>query len=370
MHAGEDPKYALYQWMSEPLPGHDEPGRPGDEPLYVHVDADGVYWTQHGGTVWVGSLDGQQEPRQIARLSTVAGEQMSSDARHLYILDRQYLFRWAKGEWTEERIELPWDHTGGALAVDDRYAYAVMWGCAAITRMDKQTLSLETIYLDIGPVTPERSVGHTTLLVDNGAFYCGAWNHIFVIDRWPDLVRLDAGTVPDVGGIECCEGTDCYPCGAAKRILNGASRIRGMAVVGADVFWVDNPSSSSWVTCIDEDGAGRKTPVCYASVGKVPKQGGAATVFADRWGTGASPLFYAPNVGKLFYLSGGSVHSFDPKTTQYARVLPDLGRTGIRVDDRYVYWTWYGARVGRIQRMPLDQEPESVRESRIVELSE
>jgi hypothetical protein len=333
------------------------------------VDADGVYWTQKGGALMVGSLDGAEKPRRVAELASNggAGEKLGSDSSHLYVLEKTHLVRWAKTDWTEQRLELPHDYTGGALAVGD-YVYLALWGCASITRVDKATLALETIYIDIGPVNPERSVGGTALVLDGAALYCGAWYHVFVVDRWPDATRRSSDAGADVGAVQCCEGTDCYGCGTARRILNAASRIEGLAVVGDDVYWMDRPHSG-WVTCADPDGAGPMGLIdCSSSIGKVSKRGGTATVYRDNWGSAGS-LFYASSVDKLFFLNGGP-SSFELKTHDYALVLPATHRGSVAIDDRYAYWTWWGGENvgGRIQRVPLDQEPERIRPSTPIEL--
>jgi hypothetical protein len=81
--------------------------------------------------------DGSGQPERIGDFpGTNLGQEITTDADFIYWLAADTLLRRAKSGGEIETIKLAWNHRGGAIAADNGYAYAAMWGCRAITRID------------------------------------------------------------------------------------------------------------------------------------------------------------------------------------------------------------------------------------------
>jgi hypothetical protein len=310
LERGTPKDWVLYEFQSQ-----------GAEPGYMHVDSDGVYWTEKGGELIAGSKDGKKTPEEIGVFtSTLLGITVDSDNTHVYWLDGKRLRRRAKTGGETESIELMWSHEGGDLAFDDQYIYVALWGCPAITRIDKKSLESETMYIEVEGI----GSGPTTLVVDRGEFFCASWGNIFSIPGWNEpaklLVALEDPTT---------EWTD--------------DRIWGMVVAGNDIYWVARPSGSR--------------PIY---IGKVARTGGDKETFPTRFGNGTSELVCCPAQRRIYFSEGFSLVYFSITDKNYGFMLSDWPTGGIAIDEQYLYWTNYipgSVELGSIKRMPLDHPP-------------
>jgi hypothetical protein len=274
------PAFVLY-----PLGGgsFDDPGR---EPLGMHVDADGVYWLQKDGWVYRGSRDGSKRIEPWVKTDVVFAHTFFSDAERVYWFALASLRFKDKRTGEEGRVELPWDHAGGALAADDTYVYAAMWGCPAITRIHKRTLVTEE--MDIPGIVFD-PMGGTSLILHDGGFLCGAWTHVHWIPGWEE---------------------------PAVQIVSSARRLWGMVVVGDDLYWLNNPGSST---------------VHTFSMSRISLSSGAITDFPESgWGEGNTNLIVSPDRRWLFFAGGTPLYAFGISDGTYRIALP-MDPSGERV---------------------------------------
>jgi len=290
-------------------------GTPADYVLYdrgvdetslvhgIHADVDGVYWEQSSARLIAGAKDGSSPPKQIGQWNQ-RGSEIASDELHVYWLDRTQIYRRPKAGGETETIQLEAEANGFSVA--ERYIYAAVWGCPLITRIDKQTLAMESMSI----VLDEPGSGPTTVVEDGGEVFCAAWSSVYVIRKWAE---------------------------PAERLANVADRIWGMVVAGDHVYWLDRHGNA------------------VAKIARVARVGGSPEVFefsdVFMW-VGTTRLVRDASSETLWYSDGQYLVSFATATRTYA-VRANDGPIDLSISDGYIYWTAQQG-VNGIKRMPLD----------------
>lgn len=248
-------------------------------PTYgLHVDTDGVYWLQKNKNIYRGSHDGRQPAQVFGQIRTQYMDTMAGDAKRLYWLEGERVRFKDKVDGSEGEIPLPWDHDGGAMAIDDKYLYLAMVGCPAISRIDKQTLVRDE--LDIPNVALDPHGGGTTLLLRDGGFYCGAWTSVFWVPGWDQ---------------------------PAKRLVSTAVRLAGLWPVADSLFWINDPGWSS-------------TRTTYVS--RLALATSTVTDFPQVPDRGATALVASPDDAWLFAATSTILHAISTKDGRHVEVLP------------------------------------------------
>src|SRR6185436_1896808 len=194
-----------------------ETGAGVGSPIYaLHVDSGAVYWVQRDQGIYRGSRDGRGPAVRWGAIKGPYSDTLTSDDQRVYWIEHSKLLYKDKNGSGEGEVVLPWDHTGGALAIDDRYVYTAMPGCPAILRLDKQSLALEE--MDIPGIAADPRGGMTTLRLRDGGFYCAGWSNIFWIAGWQQ---------------------------PAQKLVSSANRLWGMAPAAGSLYWINNPSPTA-----------------------------------------------------------------------------------------------------------------------------
>jgi hypothetical protein len=268
----------------------------------LHVDAEGVYWIQKDMNIYRGSRDGHEPAKVWGQIHMQFADTMTGDAQRLYWLEHEKLRFRDKKTGAEGEVLLPWDHTGGALAIDDHHVYAAMVGCPAVSRIDKQTLAREE--LDIPGIAVDPRGGGTTLVLQDGGFYCGSWGNVFWISGWGQ---------------------------AAKRLVSGAVRLAGLSPQGDRIFWLNDPGYGS-------------TSRPYLS--RLVVTTGELSDFPQEQNRGASNLVASPDGSWLFNASFTVLHAASTSDGHQVDALPadpEGSRTAsygvqIRTDGEALYY--------------------------------
>jgi hypothetical protein len=265
---GDIPTFVLYDLGDSP-----------QSPTYgLHVDADGVYWFQRDGGLYRGSRDGRKPVEHWSQLKVIYAGTMISDAERLYWIAEDKLAWKAKISGEEGDVKLSWNHSGGGLAIDDGYVYVAMIGCPAITRVDRKTLVAEEMYIPDIPVDPNG--GGSRIIAANGGLYCGSWSNVFWISGWNQ---------------------------PAKKLVATARRVWALAQVGDNVYWLNNPGSST---------------THLTSIGRVAISTGVVTEFPEEPVAGASNFIVSPDAKWLFHSTTATLYAFSIEAPNYVPVLP------------------------------------------------
>jgi hypothetical protein len=138
--------------------------------------------------------DGTGEMEELVRCDCEQFD-IVADGGYVYILGSlgPHLVRVHGADKTETRLELLWSHAQrGGLMVDETYIYTVMPGCAAITRINKQTFTFDpdadVMYID--GVNLPSTPGSTELARAGSRLVCGSPSTIFVIEEWGGPARI------------------------------------------------------------------------------------------------------------------------------------------------------------------------------------
>jgi hypothetical protein len=287
---------------------------PGSEPYDIHLSADGtLFWSQKGGGLYMAPKAGGASPAAIGGWrKSLLGIGIATDATQVYWLDDDKLRRKPRAGGTEEAISLPTNYDGGAIAVDQTYAYVALQGCGAITRIDKTSLVVNTMYIDGVSFTDG---GPTALVIDGEDVVCGAWANVFVVSHW--------GQVP-------------------VHLVDSAQRIWSIAVTPDSIYWLDRP------TDVHKG----------VRIGSVPRAGGAPSVRDTDASNGVGlHSAFDTKEATLWFDSGGWVASYSTRKQQLSLVVSDpLTGAGLVADETYLYWTSFRTH-GAIKRMPFDCKP-------------
>jgi hypothetical protein len=229
----------------------------------IHVDERYVYWWQNAARFMRVEKASPGNPEFFFDGSGCDSDQAASDGTNFYTLAGSHVLRVSVADATRTELPLDWNHTNGALLVDDRYVYTAMHGCPALTRIDKQTLAKEVMEID-GVGYPGR--GRSALAKAGNALVCGSPSEIFVIDAWG---------------------------GEARRIFTDVHQGFSVAATGDRAFFLEDG---------DE----------WATIGAVPLAGGSAQrLLEDQEGGFALPLLSAPSVGKVIWGDNRGLRSLD-----------------------------------------------------------
>ncbi|HEX5099897.1 MAG TPA: hypothetical protein VFV94_10375 [Polyangiaceae bacterium] len=231
----------------------------------IHVDDRYVYWGQKsaGGFMRVEKTNPGNPEFFLDCSGGCDSDQSASDGTNFYTLAGSHVLRVSVADATRTELPLDWNHTNGALLVDERYVYTAMHGCPALTRIDKQTLAKEVMEID-GVGYPGR--GRSALAKAGSALVCGSPSEIFVIDAWG---------------------------GEARRIFTDVHQGFSVAATGDRAFFLEDG---------DE----------WATIGAVPLAGGSAQrLLEDQEGGFALPLLSAPSVGNVIWGDNRGLRSLD-----------------------------------------------------------
>ena len=294
---------------------------PGSQTFGIHADADGVYWVQKDGWVYRGARDGSRPPERWAQLRGVYADTMASDPQRLYWIDRTRLHFKDKADGTEGDVPLAYDHSGGGLAVDARFVYLAMPGCPVVTRIDRTTLADEE--KSIAQVVIDPRGGGASLLLDGSALYCGSWSHVFRVDDWA---------------------------APARKLADSGFRLWGMAAVGDNLFWVNNPGPSSSM---------------YTYVSRLVVSTGQVSDHRQEIGRGASNLVTSPDGDWIFFTADTLMWAFSTREQRYVvAVPPDPGGRrlvfyghNLASDGEAIYYLAFrdgnGGRLYGVHRLPF-----------------
>lgn len=207
-----------------------------------------------------------------------------------------------------ERIPLPWSAAEDML-LDGNHAYVAMAGCAAVVRVNLETLATDRVQLD-APL--EYQTGYTFLQKQGADLYCGAWKRVL---RIPGFSRME-------------------------EITTTATRVAGLAVVGSDLYWLDKLGTSTdsrgemWKLRADQ------TPISVANL--LMGAFGPSRVHSDPTG---HRLFWVDLVINEYNLASN---------VERVWRRSDFASGGSARDEAYLYWTRFAPSHGTIDRMRLD----------------
>ncbi|RYZ03479.1 MAG: hypothetical protein EOO73_27470 [Myxococcales bacterium] len=253
-----------------------------------------VYWNLNGGRFMRAAKDGSDvTPELFLQCSTCDLMDFLVDAEAAYFLNGAELLRVDVDTKAQRAIALDFDHVGrGALMADDTYLYTAMPGCAAITRIHKQTFAKEVLPV-VGVEYP--GAGVTTLDKTGERIVCGSPTQLFVFDSW--------GTEPRVEH-------------------SGIDVLWGFAMAGEVGYWLEQPTSSP-------------PPV---QIGRLAVTGGQSGLLVQESQAGhTNRLVFASSIDKVLFGNIAGIRAFDARTEMLGKLV-ELGRpTDLAVDDEFVY---------------------------------
>jgi hypothetical protein len=270
----------------------------------VYADERYVYWGQKGD--YINRVDkvlpGESEVFMHGPICY--GDSLFFDGPWLYCLGLDAAMRIDRQDPTQQTaLPLDWTHpSGSGLVVDEQYVYAAMPGCAAITRIDKQTLAKDVMYVD-GVGFPGR--GYTNLAKAGDRLVCASPVEIYVIDKWGE------------------PATPIFP----------VSELFGLAVVGDNAYWLED--GGDW-------------PV----IGVSPLSGGGQSLLEDQDGGFTTRIVYIPSIGRLLWGDKEGLRTLDTSSNAVAKRL-DIGNIlDIGFDDAYAYASIDGVRSRTVNGRP------------------
>ncbi|HEX2880762.1 MAG TPA: hypothetical protein VHO25_14620, partial [Polyangiaceae bacterium] len=276
-----------------------------------------LYWKRTDGAILRAPTDGSASPIELVNCSDCTVREFETDGTHVYYL------RAAAGELLQleistgsiQTIDLPWAAPDYGIAVGRNYIYVAMPGCAAITRVSKATLNVETMTID-GVAPPGQ--GYTELIERGEGLLCGGPNELFWIDSW----------------------------GNTARSLAPIHVLHDVAIHDDVAYWKD----------FDD-----KSPP-NARIGFVPLSGGESTIVEQPHSAGLGNMVVISSLSKLFFHGGYSVFSFDLTEGQqrfdawYSFPRPEAGRAisagSMAADDSYLYAAVSGTQLDPDTRQP------------------
>lgn len=220
-----------------------------------------------------------------------------SDTHAVYFLARQEVVRVDREAGTSTSIPLDWDHDMGGIAVDAQFVYTAMPGCAAITRIDKRTLSKEVMRVP-NVAFPNRA-GVTQLSFAGNSMVCASPSDLFVIDEW----RAEP-----------------------RRVVQDIGSVWGVVALENQVFWLESDRSPN-------------------TIGQVPLAGGEVRRVSQ---LGRSPqtmklVDLQPNQ-QLVFGTGDGLQAFDRNASQFGHLAKVGYVRDLAVDSDAVYATIWGKR--------------------------
>jgi hypothetical protein len=260
----------------------------------VAVDDRHLYWNLNGGRFMRAAKEGGDvSPELFFQCSTCDLMDFLVDSGIAYFLNGAELLRVNLDTKAQRAIALDFDHVGrGALMADDSYLYTAMPGCAAITRIDKQTFAKEVV-----PVADVEypGAGVTTLDKTEERIVCGSPTQLFVFDSW--------GSEPRVEHV-------------------GIDVLWGFAMAGGIGYWLEQPTSSP-------------PPV---QIGRLALTGGQSGFVVQESEAGhTNRLVFASSIDKLLFGNIAGIRAFDARTDRLGNLV-QLGRpTDLAVDDEFAY---------------------------------
>ena len=270
----------------------------------VYADEQYVYWTEKG--YYLNRVEKvSPADSQFYLQSTVCdGTSLFFDGPWLYCLAGSAALRMDRQDPTQQTaLPLDWTHpSGSGFLVDEHYVYAAMPGCASITRIDKQTLAKEVMYVD-GVTFPGR--GFTNLAKAGDRLVCASPTQIYLVPKWGDAA------------------TPIFP----------VSELFGLAVVGDNAYWL-------------EDGGD------WPLIGVSPLSGGGHGLLEDHDGGFTTRILYIPSIGCLLWGDKTGLRTLDTGTNTLAKRL-DIGNIlDIGVDDTFAYASIVGERSQTVNGRP------------------
>lgn len=256
----------------------------------VQVDDKYVYWLT-GYRVFRANKSGEGDPFELLSCPECHLFSFAVEAGFLYLHGSSSLLRVDRETGAATRVSLVWDHQrSGGLALDDQYVYSVMPGCAAITRVNKQTMTFDQ-EADVQYIETEypRGPGLTLLARAGSRLVCGAPEKLFVIDEWHGQVRL---------------------------VHEGINELTGLIGVGEDAYWMER-----------------------GALGRIGPDG-QALVLANSVAS-IVHLGYVRARQKLVWGQGGVLRSFSLETQTLDPMSPELfeGSNDVAVDEEAAYAT-------------------------------
>ena len=214
------------------------------------------------------------------------------------------ILRIARANGAATAWSLSWDHANlGGIFADDVYAYAAMPGCAAITRIDKETAKREE--MTISGVAFPTTAGVTALAKSGSRLLCASPTEVFAIDGWG---------------------------GEPTKLISGIRGLFGFVASPLDAFWLSMPPEAT-----------------LPSMGSIPILGGDPLYVIPAEGeieAGFTPrLVYSSVVNHVLYGSSRGVRGLDATTkrldalAECCPVAADLA-----ADDTFVYGAVSGFR--------------------------
>jgi hypothetical protein len=293
----------------------------------VHVDDRTVYFRQGAyHHQRIDKLDAS-DSELFFDCASCQGHLAAADGTWFFTLERSDVLRVGINDKSETRIPLDWDHSGGGAGflVDASFVYTAMPGCAALTRIDKNTLEKSVMTID-GIRVPGR--GETILAKAGERLVCGSPSDIFLIESWG---------------------------ATARNIFNGVQELFGLTVVGEEAYWLEQHDGEP------------------SALGVAPLDGSGAGIIANDDNGHYGRLVYAASIGKVIWASQHGLRAFDTETRTLGELElrhgPDypIELFSIAADGEHLYATTEGSSAPRtvdgkpkmteaywIERIPLD----------------
>jgi hypothetical protein len=269
------------------------------QPYGVAVGSEYVFWQQHGGYLMLVDKVSGGEPVKFDECPSCDFFNLAADGPHAYFLAGQEVRRYQPPSSAFEAAALDWDHRGGGagFALDERFVYAAMPGCAAITRIDKQTLEKEVMSIE-GVEYPGR--GYTVLAKAGAGLLCASPSELFVVASW----------------------------GVAKRVYTGFHELFGMSVAGERVAWLEQEGTKS------------------AQIGLVSLDGSDAGVASTLWEVAGVSwrLRHVAALERTLLGTSLGIRGFDSGTSRIDKLVGIGAVVDFAVDDSAIYATLSGSR--------------------------
>lgn len=269
------------------------------EALGISVDDRYVYWYQDERTFMRGLKSGSSAPEVLTRCGTCNLFRFvaDSDTRAVYFLARQEVIRVDRETGASTSIPLDWDHDLGGIAVDTQFVYTAMPGCAAITRINKRTLSKEV--MRVPDVAFPNRAGVTQLAFSGNAIVCASPSDLFVIDEWQAPPR---------------------------RVVHDIGSVWGVVALEDHVFWLESDRSPNTIG---------QVPLAGGEVSRVPQLGRTPQTMK---------LVNLQIDQQLVFGTGDGLQSFDRVANQFGRLAKVGYVLDLAADSDAVYATIWGKR--------------------------
>ena len=260
--------------------------------LGIEVDDRYVYFYQSPQRFMRADKSGVGEPTLLIQCGTCDPYKFVADAGSLYFLAGEEVARVDRETGEKTAFPLNWDHDLGGILVDEHYVYTVMPGCAAITRIDKQTLTKDVIRIP-GATFPT-TAGMTRLAKAGSKLLCGTPSQLYVLDEW---------TAPP------------------RQIYTQVLQLWGLVGFPDRAYWLEAKDAPNTIASISVDGG---TVTRVSEPFQRPK---------------TMQLLFAPGIGKLIYGTSDGLQTYDLATEKLGRFVNVGYVLDLAADSEFVYAT-------------------------------